>query len=381
MPEEARVSTLELFFDLVFVFTITQLTIVLTGEPGWHSVLRVVLMLAVIWWMYGGYAWLTNHVTMEGARRRTALLGGMAAFFVVALSIPDAFGDTGVWFGVAYLVVILVHVVLFQQASGAAPEAMLGIFRYNIAAAALVLAGGIAGGTAQDVLWAAAVAVTWGLSRTVELAAFEIGPAHFVERHGLVVLIAIGESVVAVGASVDAHKLDAQHVAIAILGLALSALLWWAYFGGDDERAEAAMTAEPDLKRRASMALDGFGLCFIPLLLGIVLIAAGEHAAIAHPFDRLTDASASELGAGVALFLFAEAAFRRVLQIASSGARVVAALACVATIPLGTQVAAAAQLAALVVLPAAAFAYEARARRAPTRAPAPHPASRPAPPR
>ncbi len=129
------------------------------------------------------------------------------------------------------------------------------------------------------------------------------------------------------------------------------------------------------------MALDGFGLCFIPLLLGIVLIAAGEHAAIAHPFHHLTDPSAAELGAGVALFLLAEATFRRVLHIAPSGARVVAALGCVATIPLGTQVAAAAQLAALVVLPAAAFAYEARASRAPLPAPAARPASRPAPPR
>src|SRR5215831_4895530 len=138
MPEEPRVSTLELFFDLVFVFTITQLTTVLVETPTARGVLRVVLTLSVIWWMYGGYVWLTNHVAMDGARRRTALLCGMAAFFVTALAIPQAFGDSGVWFGLAYLIVVLVHIALFQQASGAAPEAMLRIFRYNLAAALLV---------------------------------------------------------------------------------------------------------------------------------------------------------------------------------------------------------------------------------------------------
>jgi low temperature requirement protein LtrA len=381
MADDARVSTLELFFDLVFVFTITQLTIVLVDAPTARSVARIVLTLTVIWWMYGGYAWLTNHVSMEGPRRRVALLAGMAAFFVTALAIPDAFGDAGVWFGVAYLVVNVIHVVLFQQASGAAPAAMLGVFKFNLSAALLVLAGGIAGGTAQDVLWIAAIVLTWGVSRVAIRAAFEIAPAHFVERHGLVVLVALGESVVAVGAGVNAHALDAGLVAVALLGLALSALLWWAYFGGDDDRAEAAMTAETDIHRRALMALDGFGICFIPLLLGIVLIAAGERATIAHAFHELDTAPALFLASGVAVFLGAEAAFRRILDIAPSGPRVVTAVACLATIPLGLEVAAAAQLAALVALVAAAFAIEGRATRARRPARTPRPASPPAPPR
>jgi low temperature requirement protein LtrA len=381
MPDSARVSTLELFFDLVFVFTITQLTIVLVDAPQWRSVLRVVLTLTVIWWMYGGYAWLTNHVAMEGPRRRVALLVGMAGFFVIALAIPQAFGDTGVWFGAAYLLVTIIHVALFQQASGAAPAAMLRMFRFNIAAALLVIAGGIVGGPAQDLLWIAAIIVTWGISRTTGLAAFEIGPAHFVERHGLVVLIALGESVVAVGAGVNAHSLDAGLVAVAVLGLTLSGLLWWAYFGGDDERAEKAMTDESDLQRRAIMALDGFGLCFIPLLLGIVLLAAGERATISHAFHRLPTAPALELAAGAALFLAAESVFRRVLAIGPSAARIVAAATCLATIPLGLHVAAAAQLGALVAVIGVAFAIEAGATPARRPARTARRASRPAPPR
>jgi low temperature requirement protein LtrA len=365
----------------VFVFTITQLTIVLVHAPGWRSVGRVVLTLTVIWWMYGGYAWLTNHVAMDGPRRRILLLTGMAAFFVCALAIPDAFSSTGVWFGVAYLIVNVIHVVLFQRASGAAPQAMLGVFKFNLSAAVLVLVGAIIGGIAQELLWVGAIVLTWGVARVAVQAAFEIAPAHFVERHGLVVLIALGESVVAVGAGVNAHALSARLVIVALLGLSLSALLWWAYFGGDDDRAEAAMTAQTDIHRRALMALDGFGICFIPLLLGIVLLAAGERATISHAFHRLATAPAVELAAGAAVFLAAEAAFRRVLGIGPSGARLAAAAICMATIPLGLHVAAAAQLAALVAVIAAAFAIEARPTPARRPARTPHPASRPAPPR
>jgi low temperature requirement protein LtrA len=360
VPDDARVSTLELFFDLVFVFTITQLTTVLVHAPSWRSVLRVVLTLAVIWWMYGGYAWLTNHVAMEGARRRALLLGGMGAFFVVALAIPRAFGNAGVWFGVAYLVVNVIHVVLFQQAVGAAPRAMLGVFRFNLTAALLVLAGGIAGGTAQELLWAAAIVVTWGVARVALKAAFEIAPAHFVERHGLVVLIAIGESVVAVGAGAAAQPFDAGRVAVALLGLALSGLLWWTYFGGDDGGAEAAMSGEKDTHRRAIMALDAFGLCFIPLLLGVVLVAAGERPGIVHAFHRVATAPALELAAGAALFVGAEALFRRILSIAPAGVRAAGALLCLAAVPLGRYVAATAELAALVVVIGATLALDAR---------------------
>jgi low temperature requirement protein LtrA len=366
----------------VFVFTITQLTTVLVEDPTGRGFLRVVLTLSVIWWMYAAYVWLTNHVEMDGALRRAALLGGMGAFFVTALAIPAAFGDSGVWFGVAYLVVILIHVALFQQASGAAPAAMLVVFRYNLAAGLLVLVGAIAGGTIEEILWAGAVFVTWGLSRVVELGAFEIAPAHFVERHGLVVLIALGESVVAVGAGINAHHLDAELIFVALLGLALSALLWWAYFGGDDERAEEAMTDEPDLARRATMALEGFGLCFIPLLLGIVLLAAGERGSIGHAFHSLDTATALFLACGAALFLTAEALFRRVLAIAPSSLRLVAAALCLVTIVLGLQVAAVAQLAGLVAVIGAALALEgATATEALTPAPEPRPASRRAPPR
>src|SRR5205085_6139800 len=149
-----RVTTLELFFDLVFVFTITQLTSVLDERPTWRGVVQVMLMLGVIWWMYGGYAWMTNAVTAHTVNRRLLLLGGMTGYFVLALAIPHAFSSSGLAFGLAYLVVVLVHSALFMRASTASVvQAIVRLAPWNVTSALLVVAGGAIGGAAQYALW------------------------------------------------------------------------------------------------------------------------------------------------------------------------------------------------------------------------------------
>ena len=195
-----RVSNLELFFDLVFVFTITQLTSVLEAHPTPRGLLQVTLMLAAIWWMYDGYAWLTNTVAPDRLGRRLLLLASMACYLVLALAIPHAFSGSGTAFGLAYLAVVLVHAALFTRASSqSVVRAIIGLAPFNLGTALLVLAAGIAGGTLEYVLLGAAVAIEWTSPYLLSHTGFEIGTEHFVERHGLVVLIAIGESVVAVG--------------------------------------------------------------------------------------------------------------------------------------------------------------------------------------
>jgi low temperature requirement protein LtrA len=350
-----RVSTLELFFDLVFVLTITQLTGVLYEAPTWRSLLEVVLMLALIFWMYGGYVWLTNAVAANTTKRQEVLLGGMAAYLVLALSVPGAFESTGLAFGLAYAVVILVHVGLFTRASSqAVVRGILRISSGNLAAAALVLVGGAIGGTAQYVLWAAAILVQWLTPVLQGLQGFEVEPGHFVERHGLVLLIAIGESVVAVGIGASGLDVDAGLVLVALLGLALSACLWWLYFGhGEDERAEQALVAMDPLPR-ARAALVAFYFCYLPMLLGIVAIAVAEHAALTDPFGELSWAKAALLGGGAAIYLVGDAAFRRTLGLGSSLSRGAVALLAVATIPLGA-VSAALQIGVLVLLLSAAL--------------------------
>jgi low temperature requirement protein LtrA len=354
-----RVSTLELFFDLVFVFTITQLSTLLVREPSWRGVLQVVFMLGVIWWMYDGYAWLTNAVPPDRASRRFFLLAAMAAYLVLALAIPDAFQGTGLTFGLAYLAIVLVHFGLYSSSSSESiTKAMLGLAPFNLLSALLILAGGIAGGTAEYVLWAAAFVWEWLTPRLIDNSGFLIAPAHFVERHELVVIIALGESVVAVGIGAGELPIDLGLVGVAVLGLLLSACLWWTYFGSDDlERAEQALDAAPDA-RRQRMAVDAFGYWHLPILLGVIAMASTLRHAIGHPAEALSTEQALLLGAGVAAFLVGDVFFRRTLGIGGGPWRLVAALLALVTIPLGTGVSAAAQLGAVVALFAGALAAE-----------------------
>jgi low temperature requirement protein LtrA len=330
-----RVSTLELFFDLVFVFTVTQLTAVLTHELSWSSLGQVVLMLGLIWWMYDGYAWLTNAVSTRGAAQRAVLLGGMAGYLILALAIPGAFEGSGLSFGLAYAIVVVVHATLYVRlASDRSAAAIRGIVPFNLASAALVVVGGALGGAVQTVLWAVAVVLEWMTPRLAgrgeSQQGFEIAPAHFVERHGLVIIVAIGESVVAIG-----------------IGAA-----------GVDVDVELVLVANAAAPERPWMALHGFGMAHFFLLLGIVLVAVGLKKATGHAYDELTYAQALTLGGGVALFLAADVAFRRVLRIGRSPHRAAAAVAALATIPLGAEVAAIAQIGVLAAVLAVALAGE-----------------------
>jgi low temperature requirement protein LtrA len=357
-----RVSTLELFFDLVFVFTVTQLTAVLSHHLSWASLGQVMVMLALIWWMYGGYAWLTNSISTRGLRERAILLGGMAGYLVLALAVPGAFHGSGLAFGVGYFIVTAVHASLFiWMASAQSSRAFLGIAPFNLFNATLVIIGGALGGTAQAVLWTVAAVLEWStpwLGNRESQSSFVIAPGHFVERHGLVVIVAIGESVVAGGIGAAGLAVDAELMLAVVLGLLLSAGLWWAYFGADDdEQAERAL-AEAPARRQPWIALEGFGVAHYFLLLGIVLAAAGIKEAIGHAYDPLETADALVLGGGVALFLAADVGFRRVLGLGRSLHRALAALLALATIPLGSELAAVAQLAALVVVLAGALAGE-----------------------
>ena len=356
-----RVSTLELFFDLVFVFTITQLTAALANDLTWHGLLHVLVMLGVIWWMYGGYAWLTNAVAPTSSLRRGLLITGMGGFLVIALAVPDAFGGSGWAFGVAYMVVNAVHTGLFLLAGGRrAAGALAWLGPLNATSAGLVLAGGLAPQSWRYACWTSALALQIASPYLHPIGGFTIGPAHFVERHGLVVIVALGESVVAIGVGAAGHRLDVGLVAVAVLGLLLAYLLWWAYFGaGEDERAEHSLNAIVDPNRRARKALEAFGYAHYPLLLGIVALAAGVKKAIGHLGEPLPLGPALALGGGVALFLGADAAFRRILAIGRARYRVAGAVLALATVQLAG-LAAWAQLAALVLTLTVVAAVERR---------------------
>jgi low temperature requirement protein LtrA len=354
---EVRVSTLELFFDLVFVFTLTQLTGLLAAEPDAAGFAKVVLLLSVIWWIYDGYAWLTNALPMDALRHRLLLLGGMAGFLVMALAIPTSFEGSGLAFGLGYLTVVALHSGLYlYETSASEAAAIRGIVPYNLAAALLLVLGGLVGGSTQWAFVVATGVLLWFVPLLVSMEGFRIAASHFVERHGLVVIVALGESIVVLGVGAAGAEVGLELALIALLGLALSASLWWTYFG-HEESIERAMLAAP-ADERPRLALIVFGYLHLFLLLGIVLVATGLKKAIPDPLDSLSDATAIALAGGAALFVAADAAMLRLLGIAQSPMRIGAAAAVLITIPLGAGVSAAAEVAAVAAIIATALAVD-----------------------
>jgi low temperature requirement protein LtrA len=356
--EELRVSTIELFFDLVFVFTITQLTSVLVQHPTGKALAQVILMLTAIWWMYGAFAWLTNAVPPDRTSLRLPLLGGMLAFFAISLVIPTAFTENGVVFACAYLVVIGVHTVLYMQSASWSVAGVWSFARMNLVAGGLILVGALIGGTAEYVFWVLAVTLFVVVPALVPEAAGWIRPDHFVERHGLVVMVALGESVVAVGLGASGIDVSWEMLAVATLGLTLSAELWWVYFMGDDEEAERALRGMVPTRWQFYRTNVAYYWAHLVMLLGIVCIAAGLERAIGHAFDELSFARALELGGGTALYLAGHAFFRAVLGLSFKPWRAVAFALALATIPLGTETSALVQLAVLVAALGACNAAE-----------------------
>ena len=354
-----RVTTLELFFDLVFVFAVTQLTAVLAADVSLVGLGRVAMLFTIMWWMYDGYAWLTNSVAPTSTARRTLLVSAMAGFLAIALAIPHAFGEDGWAFGVGYFVVNVIHSGLFLAAGGpGVVKAALGLAPYNLVSASLVLAGGFAPGGWRYALWGAALCVQAATPYLHPLGGFGVAPAHFVERHGLVVIVALGESIVAIGVGAQGLPLSVGLIAVAVLSLVLAYFLWWAYFGSDDVRAEHALASIADPQRRSRMALHAFGYVHVPLLIAVVMAAAGVKKTIGHPGDELGWGAAGLLGGGVALFLLSEVAFQRVLSLDSSRWRLAAVAGAAAAVPLGALINGATQLAATVAVVATLLSIE-----------------------
>jgi low temperature requirement protein LtrA len=360
VPMAGQVTSLELFFDLVFVFTITQLTATV-GPGGWGVTGRSALLLLLLWWMYGGYAWLTNAAPPVTARRRVLLVLGMIGNFVTAMAIPHAYGADRIVFASGYALVVVVHAGMYVSEAARITRGMVvQLLGWNMAGAVLGLVGAVFFADILAWWWLGAFVVAVVLPRLVSISSlnepepdggpsFELVPRHFVERHGLMLLIALGESVLAIGVGLGtgAHSIGPEQIAFAAISLLLAATLYWAYFGvGEDERAEAALDALPPERAQAA-ALASYGYAFWVVLFGIVLTAAGLHHALAHPTERLTWEYAGQLCVGVAAFWVGLGLFRLTLRLPGAVPRLAGGVALGALTLVGAEVSG---LAALVGL-------------------------------
>lgn len=346
-----RVSTLELFFDIVFVFTITQVTFIVEHHPSWETAAQALVELTVIYWMYGGFAWLTNALGSKTQRQRTVLLLGMAAFAVVSLAVPDAFGHDGVAFGYAYLLLNVVHLAGFLI--GGVPSAAATMRRLgavNLSASGLLLAAGYLGGHWHWPLWVAAVLLQWGFALGTRAGGgIAIDAEHFAERHGLMVIIVLGESLVSVALAAHGQPVTLR-VAVGLLcGLAASAAMWWCYFAGDDDAA-ARVFGQRAVADRGSSALLGYDLPHVLMLAGVVAVAAGSRLSSPELTEPTELTAAALLAGGVATYLAGLGVFRLIIGFANPVPRLVAGGAVLATVPAGTSLGAAQQLLLLTLL-------------------------------
>jgi low temperature requirement protein LtrA len=357
---EQRVTPLELFFDLVFVFGFTQVTTVLSDDPSWSGLGHGLLILTALWWAWAAYAWLTNTVDPEIGAVWGAVLVAMAAMFVAALAVPEAFGRHGVVFGVAFLIVNVMWLALYALAARADRDLLAAILRSApsaLAGATLIIVAGFVDGALRPVLWLAALAVGLFGPLLGGSSGWRLQPAHFVERHGLIVIIAIGESLIAIGLGARETELGAGVIVAAVLGLVVVMSFWLAYFDFFQIRGQQLLTDRSGAERIA-LARDAYTYLHLPMVAGVVLFAFALKTTLAHVGDELDTIPALGLCGGPALYLFAYVALRLRVSRTFGGGRLVAAVACALLWPVAVVVPALVALALVAAVWVALHAYE-----------------------
>jgi low temperature requirement protein LtrA len=357
---EHPVAPLELFFDLVFVFGLTQVTALLSDDPTWSGVGHAAMILAALWWAWSGYTWLTSTSDPAEGEAWAAIVAAMAAMFVAALAVPTAFGPHGVIFGAAFLIVTVMNLTLYKFAAYGDRDlvgALVRVAGSTLVGAALILAAGFAHGAARSAVWVAALAIAYLVPLLIEPRGWRVRPAHFIERHGLFVIIALGESLVAIGLGARHAELDAGEISAAVLGLLVVTAFWLAYFDFFQIRGEQLLLSRTGTERYA-LARDMFTYLHLPMVAGIVLFAFALKGTLAHVGDELGTVEAVALAGGPALYLFAFVALRVRVARTIGGGRLVATAAFILLVPVATVVPALAALTLVAAVWVGLHAYE-----------------------
>jgi low temperature requirement protein LtrA len=361
MREGEQVTPLELFFDLMFVLALTQCTTLIARTPTWEGMLKGILVLGVLWWSWVGYAWLTSVLDPEEGTVRLVMFAAMAAFLVAALCVPGVFGAEALLFACAYAVVRTAHIMLFMLASredAALRSSVIGLAASTAIAVGLLLLAAFTSGAVQLGLWGFALVLDAGGPFLFGADGWRLVPGHFADRHGAIVIIALGESVVAIGVGSKA-VIGAGIVVAAVLGIVIAAALWWAYFDVTAIIAGRRLAKAPEGRERNEIARDSYSYLHFPMVAGIALIAVGMKLTIEHVDDPLKLVAATALLGGAAMYLLAHVAFRLRNMHTFSRRRMVCALVLLALLPPGATLPALATLAILAAVLVALIAYEA----------------------
>lgn len=357
---EERVTPLELFFDLIFVFAITQVTGLVVADPTWAGLAQGLVVLGVLWWAWAAYAWLTNTIDPKEGEVRLILFAAMGAMLLASLAVPDVFGDDALLFAAAYAFVRVAHLALYALA-GRGDRDLLGAIAKlavgTVLGVGLLFVAAALDGPAQLGVWAVALVVDLLGAYVGGGKGWRLAPAHFAERHALIVIIALGESIVALGLGAS-HRLDGGVVVAALLGLAVAAALWWAYFD------VVAIVAERKLRdargnAQLAMARDSYSYLHLPMVAGIILFAVGAKKTLGDVGEPLKLVPAVALCGGVALYLVAHVLFRLRNVRSLNRQRLVVSVLLVAFLPVALELPALGALAVVAGLCVGLIAYEA----------------------
>ncbi len=362
LREGEQVTPLELFFDLVFVLAITQCTTLMYHHRSWSGLIQGLLVLGMLWWAWVGYAWLTSVIDPEEGAVRLVIFGAMAALLIVSLCVPEAFGALALTFALLYGAVRVAHIALFMLASpedDALRHSVLGLAASSAIAVGLLVTASLFDGLPQGALWLAALGLDMGGPYLFGSEGWKLSPSHFAERHGLIVIIALGESIVAIGAGASG-ELNLGIGAAAVLGVALTAAMWWTYFDiVAIVSGRRLADAEPG-RVQNEMARDSYSYIHLIMVAGIVLAALGLKVTIGHFNDHLGTVPAFALLGGVAVYLLGHVAFRYRHIHSINRQRVLLAALLLILVPLATELPALAALAIANLLIWAMIVYETR---------------------
>ena len=351
MREGEQVSPLELFFDLVFVLAITQCTQLMSDYPTWEGLAQGLLVLGLLWWSWGGYAWLTSAVDPEEDAVRIVIFAAMAGLLIVALTVPDAFGSRGLAFALAYGVVRAAHIGLFMLASRNEPALRHSVVTLAISTAfgvSILAAGSFLDSGAQAAVWAVALGFDMAGPYFFGSSGWRLVPAHFAERHGLIVIIALGESIVAIGVGVPGDLTFGQG-AVAAVGIALAAAMWWIYFDVVALVAARRLERAPPGRVQNELARDSYSYLHFPMIAGIVLVALGMKKTLGDVEDPLKLVPALALLGGLAAYLLGHVGFRYRHIHSINVRRAVLALILVSFLPVATEIPAVVTVSAVTV--------------------------------